>query len=516
MSQTPRFVALTTIALTLFSAFGSAQSSGRLHDEGIEALESRHFHQAVKLFSELVKTRPSAANFAYLAIAENGVKDFAASIADYERAIKLGDDSVLTRFGLGTTYLEDGKPLAAAQQLRLALERDPNYIPARYALGVALVNANQPRQAIPYLESARRASEGYAQYWVTLVRAQFEAGNGEAGVEDAHQAIASIPENEELASALAALCAQYQQFDAARNFFETSLELQPNNFKVRLGLARVCLRTGDPGELLEVLSNLPPRVGNTEEVVILTTEARALTGNTKAAKSGLAAALHTDPDNPRYLLIAAWLDETQGHYRRALAALRGIHHAGAMEPQILYQIAVSHYFLRHYALAASTCAAVVHFLPNDGQAYSLLGLSRLAQGEVGAAAIAFEKAVALNPKAAAYHRELGEALLKEGALKKSEAELIAALRLDPREPEAYYWQAQAFTRSRQPQKAIDSLQTAIALDPNFAEAYVSLAHLYSAQGETEQAKAILAQEKRRANAKPVPENRSLPPGAPMQ
>jgi tetratricopeptide (TPR) repeat protein len=168
MSQTLRFVVLTAIALTLFSAFTSAQLSGRLHKEGIEALQSHHFHHAVKLFSELVRTEPSATNFAYLAIAENGVKDYAASIADYERAIKLGDDSVLTRFGLGTTYLAYGKPLHGARQLRLALERDPNYTAARYALGVALLNAGQPRQAIPSLESARKASAGYVQFWVNI------------------------------------------------------------------------------------------------------------------------------------------------------------------------------------------------------------------------------------------------------------------------------------------------------------------------------------------------------------
>jgi predicted Zn-dependent protease len=514
MSQALRFIVLTAIALTLFSPFTSAQSSGRLHREGIEALESRHFHQAVKLFSELVRTEPSATNFAYLAVAENGVKHYAASIADYERAIKLGDDSVLTRFGLGTTYLEYGKPLAAARELQLALERDPNYTAGRYALGVALLNAKQPRQAIPYLESARKASAAYVQFWVTLVRAEFEAGNGRAAVEDSHRAMASIPANAELAAALAALCAQHQQFNAARNFFESSLEEQPNNLAVRVALARVCLRTGDPGEALEVLSNLPPRAGNTEEAFTLTTEAQALTGNLLGAKSRVAAALEADPDNPRYLLISAWLEEMEGHCRRALEVLAGIHHAGAMEPQILYQTAVCHYFLRHYAVAASTCAAVVRLSPNNGQAYSLLGLCRLAEGKVNAAEGAFEKAVALNPKEAAYHRELGEALLKEAELKKSEAELSAALTLDPREPETYYWQARALTRLRQPQRAIESLQTAIALDHTFSLAYSSLAQLYSAQGETEQAKAILAQEKRLA--KPVPENRSLSPGVPIQ
>jgi predicted Zn-dependent protease len=267
MSRKHRLVTSIAITLAVLSSLCSAQSNGGLQNEALEALESHHFHRAVRLLSELVKTEPSAANFAYLAIAENGVKDFAASIADYEQAIKLGDDSVLTRFGLGTTYLEDGKPLAAARQLRLALEREPNYMPARYALGVALLTAKQARQAIPYLESARKSSEGYAQYWVTLVRAEFEAGNDAAAVDAAQRAMASIPSEAELAAALAALCSQHEQYDAARNLFENALELDPNNFKVRLALARVCLGIGDPGESLQVLSKLPPRVGDAEAVV---------------------------------------------------------------------------------------------------------------------------------------------------------------------------------------------------------------------------------------------------------
>jgi tetratricopeptide (TPR) repeat protein len=515
MFRTRSFVTLATITLAVFPPWGSAQLTRGLGNEALGALESHHFHQAVRLFSVLVKREPSAANFAYLAIAENGVKDFAASIADYERAIKLGGDSLLTRFGLGTTYLEDGKPLAAARELQLAIDRDPGYMPARYALGVALLEAKQPRQATSYLESARKASEGYARYWLTLVEAEFEAGSADAAVKDAQRALVSIPARPALAAGLAALCAQHQQWNAARNLFETALELQPANFKVRLALARVCLRTGDPGESLQVLGNLPTRAGDVQEVVIVTTEARALTGNIQAAKSRLGLAIQADPGNPRYLLVSAWLDETQGHYRRALAVLTGIHHAGAMEPHILYQIAVSHYFLHQYALAESTCAAVARLSPNDGRTYSLLGLSRLAQGEAHAAKAAFEKAVTLDPKAAAYRRELGEALLKEGALQRSEAQWNAALTLDPRDAETYYWQAQTFARLGQSQRAIDSLQTAIVLDPEFALAYSRLSALYLAQGEPKKAKAVRDQEMRWVNAKHLPENRPSLPATPI-
>ncbi|HEV2499654.1 MAG TPA: tetratricopeptide repeat protein [Terriglobia bacterium] len=479
------------------------ESPAMLREEGFRALESRDFCNAVKLFSELAQVSPTAGNWAYLAIAESGAGDFGSSIKNYQRSIKLGDDSVLTRFGLATSYLQIGQPIAAVQQLRLALAHDPAYLPARYAMGLALLRTDRPREAVPYLESVRKASYGKSQYWLALVQAQFAVGNAREAIRDTTEASAALPADPELATALAQICSRHEQFDTARNLYETAFELQPGNSKVALMLARVCLRTGDPGEARDLLKTLPANTGSPGEVKILTSEASALTGNIAGAKSNLTLALAAAPGNPACLIVSAWLDQLEGHYRRALAILTGIHHAGAAEPDILYQEAVSYYFLGQNGLASSECAMMQRLSPRDSRAYFLLGLVRLSQGQLSAAQGALKKAVALKPGESTYCRELGVALCRSERFRECEAELNDALALDPHSADGYYWRGRAQVHIGESRKAIDSLRTAIALNPRLAVAYAELASLYSAEGDTQQAREILNQEKKLARSTPA-------------
>src|SRR5579863_5993452 len=169
----------------------------------MQALNAKNFAHAQELFSILVKKEPSALNLAYLAVADVGAGNLGQAIADFRRSIEMGNDSTLTRYGLGSTYLRNNEPEAAIRQLRLVIARDPSYVPALYTLGVALLSLTRPRDAIPYLEQAQRKSPDNAQYRITLVQAQFEAGNSSTAVELVQEATEAIPENPQLLVALA-------------------------------------------------------------------------------------------------------------------------------------------------------------------------------------------------------------------------------------------------------------------------------------------------------------------------
>ena len=180
-----------------FSA-ASAQSPSELLRTGMQALEAKNFPRALEIFSTLAKNDPSPTNVGYLAVAESGAGNLSQAIADFKQAIKLGNDSVLTRYGLGSAYLRNHEPEAAARELRLAIVKDPNNIPARYALGVALLDLGRAHEAIPYLEQARKASPSNSQIWISLAQAQFEAGNPQTAVKLTDDATAAIPDNPQL------------------------------------------------------------------------------------------------------------------------------------------------------------------------------------------------------------------------------------------------------------------------------------------------------------------------------
>ena len=494
----PKIASLTLSIILLFGSLTvtRAQSPSARLQQGVQALEAKDFTRALEVFSALVKTDPSSTNVGYLAVAESGAGNLVQAISDFQRAIKLGNDSVLTRYGLGSAYLRHHEPEAAVRELRVAIAHDASNLPARYALGVALLDLGRAHEAIPYLEQARKASPSNSQIWISLTRAQFEAGNPQAAVKLSEDATAAIPDNPQLLVALARLCLRYQQWDKGRAWLENAVELQPNDPETKLLLANVCVHSGSPAETLEVLKGLPSGSGNPGEAMILTAEARALTGDFNLARIDLFLALEADPTNPHYLLVSAWLDQMQAQFAPALATLEKARALEGDKPDLLYQLAVSYYFLGKFAQAAGACETAIHLAPRYDRAYFLDGLSKLELKEMDAARAAIERAVALSPQSAPYHRELGVTLYRMGQFTGSEAALDRALTLDPHAVQAYYWRAQVLDQKGERPRAIEDLETSTALEPKFLEAYSALAKLYSAQGQNQKAAAMLDTEKK--------------------
>ena len=508
----PKVLLLALGSLLLFGCFpgAEAQSGNDRLSAGLRALEAKDFSRALQDFSELVRTDPSATNVGYLAVAESGAGKLRQSIADFQRAIRLGNDSVLTRYGLGSAYLRSHQPEDAARELRLVLARDPNNAPTRYALGVALVNMQRAHEAIPYLEEARKHSVNNAQIWVSLAQAYFQDKDPDAAIRLTDDATAAIPDDPPLLIALARLCVHYQQLTKARTLLESAVELQPHDLEATVLLAKVCLYSGYPAETLEVLNDLPPGTGKPRETLTLTAEARALTGNLDLARIDLSMALEAEPNNPRYLRVSAWLDQMQSRFEPALATLKRARDLGGETPDLLYEMAISAYFLGDFAQAAEGCADVLRLDPGYDRAYLLEGLSELELNETGPACAAIQHAVALRPQSALYHRELGVTFCRMLDLAASETELDRALTLDPHDVQAYYWRAQVLDQKDEPQRAIEDLETAIALEPQFAQAYAALAKLDSAQGQGQKAAAMLETEKKLEQAeRPRDRSRSL-------
>lgn len=256
-----------------------AESGSQLENEGVQALGARDFARAVEVFTRLAKSDPTAKNVGYLAVAESGAGDLRQAIADFERSIQLGNDTTLTRYGLGTTYLRDNQPEAAVRELEVVIARDPSYMAARYALGAALLNAGRAREAIPYLDAARQKTPGNPQVWISLIRAQFEAGEPAAALRLTDQALESIPDSAPFEESLAELCLEHRQAQKARSLLESAMELRPDDSKLKLLFARVSIETGNPGEALAALEGLPAGSGKPGEVPLLRGEAHALAGD---------------------------------------------------------------------------------------------------------------------------------------------------------------------------------------------------------------------------------------------
>ena len=71
-----------------------------------------------------------------------------ANIQNFEKMLADGKDSTLLRFSLGNEYLKAGDPASAVNHLRQAVALVPKYSAAWKLLGRALVESDQPADAL--------------------------------------------------------------------------------------------------------------------------------------------------------------------------------------------------------------------------------------------------------------------------------------------------------------------------------------------------------------------------------
>jgi superkiller protein 3 len=484
---------LVALVLATFPDNCYAQSTSEILDDGLRAFEVGDFNRAKQMLSEVVRREPSAVNLGYLAMAEAANGELAQAIAHFQKSIQLGNNSAGVHYNLGLAFLRTQQFETGLRELRRAMVTDPKFGAAPYALGVALLDSGRAKEAVPYLEQARRLTPHNAETLANLVRAHFEAGDATMALQTVDQAVETIPDNPQLAITLANLCLHNEQVQKARYLMKSANALSHGDPEVRFLLARISLLANEPLEALSVLTNVGPDVGKPGEVMLLRGEANALAGHLDTAAADLSSAVQADPGNAKYLVASAWLDQMTGRFKEALATLRKAQDLDERAPEVPYRMAVSYLFLGLNSQAAQACQEATRQDSKFGLAYLLMGVVKLREGDLPEAQAALRRAVALQPSSGISHRELGTALYKGGDLIESKEELDRAVALDPKSAHAYFWRARVLTSRGERQQAIADLETAVALRPHYREAYSQLAQLYAKERQPDKALAASAQ-----------------------
>ena len=466
-----------------------AQSSQELMQSGMTALKSNDFKRAEQIFTVLAKKDPSVANLHYLAIAELSAGDVELAIAKFKQAQRLGDDSPNLHYYLGLAYMQHQEQSAGIREFRVALAKDPKLLPAEAALGIALLNAKQPKEALPHLGRARAHSPHDPEIAASFVRAEFDAGDAKKALAGIDEAVDMIPDNPRLDATLAFLCLHHQVAQRARQLLESASELMPQDTTLKLLLAEASLKAGEPVETLAVLKGMPESAGNGGEVAYLRGSAYLLGGKTEEAAPYLSAAIAADPTNVDYLFAYAGLQEAEELYSDALATLSKARKLDPQSDSIPYQMAVTYALMRRYGEATQACQDALYLTGRRDDVFFLMGVIKLEQEDFRAAEDSLRLALASNPNVALYHAALGVALFEMSNLAGSQQELNRALVLDVQATPAYLWRARVLVRQAQLNQAIADYVTYTTLAPDATRAYQELEAVYRQTGQAELAAA---------------------------
>lgn len=159
----------------------------------------------------------------------------------------------------------------------------------------------------------------------------------------------------------------------------------------------------------------------------------------------------------------------------------------------LKQAGLRHYQARNLVEAASCFERAAALAPGDEEAWSNLGATLAAAGQLTRAGECYAKALKLNPHDAATWYNQGNLLSRQARHAEAANAYRRAVGLHPRFGAAWINLARALQALRQAPEAIDAYRRGLAIEPRQADALANLGNLYLAERDYAAALEVLEQ-----------------------
>jgi tetratricopeptide (TPR) repeat protein len=166
------------------------------------------------------------------------------SVEIYRWAIERRPADLLLRRGFATVLLAQGDPVAAAEQLRVLVERVPNVAEWRVAYGQALARDGDFEAALAQLETAVRLDPADFAAEFQLAGVLREVGRGDEAIAHYERVLEARPGQPNAHFQLGALRLESGDLDRAVANFETALQGAPQNAEVHNALGVALFRQG--------------------------------------------------------------------------------------------------------------------------------------------------------------------------------------------------------------------------------------------------------------------------------
>jgi Flp pilus assembly protein TadD len=151
------------------------------------------------------------------------------SVATFQKALEFNPRSVETLNNLATSYATQQKLDLAEQTFRQTLRLEPRNRTANYNLGLILLAAHKPKQAIKALEFVQPPDSGTL---LNLTKAFLRARNTSQGLQTAQALSMRSPKDVKVHFSLGVVLASEQKYGPAIHEFELADALKPQTFEI--------------------------------------------------------------------------------------------------------------------------------------------------------------------------------------------------------------------------------------------------------------------------------------------
>jgi tetratricopeptide (TPR) repeat protein len=507
---------------------------------GSAYLQVRKIDEAERLFTDVRKAHPGPATDVLLGRTYRDAAQYDRARVALRRALKADPKAPRAHYYLGTTAIlaEGATGLdEAIREFQAELRLSPRDVLTNLRLGMALVEARRPAEALPHLEIARAADPPPAEAFYYVGRVHLALDRAPEAIDALQRALSlagTTPGDEarrgnihyQLALALRqagrqteaavhfeeARRASSRQADADRETLSRFLadapaasrggilpldsplaSLTPEGraaMQRQLGetIARACMNLGVMHAQAQRFSRAAeqfaeaaaidaefPQVQYSLGVVYFNTQ------QYEQATGPLTRALAADPENTsiRRMLGLAWFHVE--NYAKA-AELLERDPARESEPSLQFAYALALIRSERAEEAQPIFDRLLAQHGNNAELQVVLGQAHAHQGDYPAAVEALQRALQLNPKVREANTTLGIIYLKQGRLPEAREALRTELAAHPDDARARQTLATVLDLEGEFDQAIDVLRPVVRARPEFADARYLLGKVLLAKG----------------------------------
>ncbi|WP_226377646.1 XrtA/PEP-CTERM system TPR-repeat protein PrsT [Citrifermentans bremense] len=347
----------------------------------------------------------------------------------------------------GKQQMEASNPGAAVVFFKNALEKDGNYLEARFQLAKAYAALGKNEQAEKEFTKVLTQNPTRDEVLLELAKLNNAAGKGDQGFRYATQYLAKHSGAVDGLEAAGISCLVSKKHQEAREYLTQALRVDPSRSATKLELASVDMATGD----------------------------------TERAKALLNEVILAEQKNFKALYMLAAIENNSGHGDKAATLYQKILQLDQNQVHALYKLGLLYLERGEVDKADQSADQMMKAFPKKGDGYRLKGLAAFYRKRFDDAITSLQQSVKLSPTLEAYHF-LGLSYYSKGELENALSQFRVVLDRVPEARKSRLMTAQTLLAQKRTEDGIAEIKKVLASDDNDAVAHNLLGGAYMSQG----------------------------------
>jgi len=390
----------------------------------------------------------------------------------------------------GLEQIKQGNPGGAIVLLKNALDKDQNYLDARYQLAVAYMNAGKHDQAEKEFQKILRQRPAYPGLKLSLAKLYVSLNKPDRAISAAQDLLKDNPGSAEALEALGiAYMAGNKPAEAESNLLR-ALQSEPGRPSTQLELATLYAATGRMKEAKGLINQVLQQDPKSQRAYYILAAAEISSGNTDAANAVYQQIAQLYPSDTQALYKSGLLYLEKGRTDQADRIAASMMEKFPKQAEGYRLKGIINYRARNYTEAVNMLQSSIKLRPTV-EAYYFLGLSSYGLGDMESALSQFRTILDRNPSFVRARLLTAVILLRQKRIDDSIAEINKVLQIDSGNAPAHNILGSAYLAKGMYEEGMKELNRATELDPKMADAHVKKGLLLFGKGKEREAETEL-------------------------